>query len=168
MWLHSVLTYYYIFIITYYYVIITSLLHDYYIIITNGKSCNNDSIVTCSAKRKSVWLWIVTYYYLIITLGSIITHYYLLQSPALAGDWNHFLHPCPLPSVPAGSSGSDCWPGLQRQLKITGNLQLQCAAAAELVRHVFIEFLVGNFVELHVPGVCCLVAGCLAAKAEKF
>ena len=29
---------------------------------------------------------IITYYYVIITSGSIITHYYLFQSPELADD----------------------------------------------------------------------------------
>ena len=38
----------------------------------------------------------------------------------------------------------------------------------ELARDVFVEFLVGNLVELHVPDVCFLVVGCLAAKAKKY
>ena len=37
----------------------------------------------------------------------------------------------------------------------------------KLTRHVFVDYLVGNLVELHVPGVRRLVVECQAAKAEK-
>ena len=40
----------------------------------------------------------------------------------------------------------------------------------ELARHLFVDYLVGNLVELHgvhAPGVCRLVVECQAAKAEK-
>ena len=37
----------------------------------------------------------------------------------------------------------------------------------ELELPVFVEFLVGNLVDLHGPGVCCFVAGCPAAKVEQ-
>ena len=38
-------------------------------------------------QRACLWYYtIITYYYVIITQGSIITHYYLLQSAELADD----------------------------------------------------------------------------------
>ena len=49
-----------LYIITYYYVIITTLLRRYYIIITNRKSCINDSVIACYAKRLPVSLRIIT------------------------------------------------------------------------------------------------------------
>ena len=60
------------------------LVTHYYFIITQRKSCNNDCIITCYAKRSLCYYKIITYYYVIITSGSIITHYYLFQSPELA------------------------------------------------------------------------------------
>ena len=37
----------------------------------------------------------------------------------------------------------------------------------ELLCYAFIEFLVGNLVEVHVTSVHCIIVGCLVAKAEK-
>ena len=36
----------------------------------------------------------------------------------------------------------------------------------ELALHVFVEFIVGNRIELHVPGVRHLVVGCQVLTAE--
>ena len=61
-----------------------SLLCHFYIIITNGKSGNNDSIITCYAKSKPHYYIIIIHCYFIITNVPIITHYYIFQSPFLA------------------------------------------------------------------------------------
>ena len=45
----------------------------------------------CYAKSKSLLLQNINYYYVIITPGSIITHYYLLQSPELADEDSCYL-----------------------------------------------------------------------------
>ena len=37
----------------------------------------------------------------------------------------------------------------------------------ELSCHAFVKFLVDNLFELHLFGVCSLVVGCQAARAEK-
>ena len=69
----------------YYCVIITSLFCHYYIIMTNRKSCNDDSILTCYTKRQPPFL---RYYCIITSLsqrGLLIGYYCsLLQSSELA------------------------------------------------------------------------------------
>ena len=40
-----IIMYYYSILLHPYYILIISLLHDYYVIISDGKSCNNDSII---------------------------------------------------------------------------------------------------------------------------
>ena len=45
--------------------------------------------------------------------------------------------------------------------------QETCCILAWTCRHVFFEFLIGNIVERHAPGVHRLLLGCPAAQAEK-
>ena len=70
--------------------IITSLLYDYYMNITWLLQMGNHVIMIplCRVmQRVSIYYYtIFLYYYVIITPGSIITHYYLFQSPELADE----------------------------------------------------------------------------------
>ena len=74
----------------YYYIIIKSLLHHYYIIIISLLQMENHVIMIplfCIMQSVGLHYCIITsitYYYVIITQGSIVTHYYLFQSPELA------------------------------------------------------------------------------------
>ena len=69
-----------------------SLLHHYRyytIIISLLQKGNQVMMITLLLVMQRACLWyytIITYYYVIITQGSIITHYYLLQSAELADD----------------------------------------------------------------------------------
>ena len=58
-----IITYYCKFIIMHYYILITSLLHPYYILITNGKSCYNDSIIVCSHPLLHHYYLLLLHYY---------------------------------------------------------------------------------------------------------
>ena len=84
----AIIMYYYKIIITYYYIIITLLLHRYYTIIISLLQKGNHVIMITLLRvmqRASLCYYtIITYYYVIITPGSIITDYYLFQSPKLA------------------------------------------------------------------------------------
>ena len=83
-----IITYYYKIIITYNYIIITPLLHRYYtIIISLLQKGNHVIMITLLRVMQSASHCchaIIIYYCVIITPGSIITHYYLFQSPELA------------------------------------------------------------------------------------
>ena len=99
----AIITYYYKFVITYYYNIITSLLVIYYVMITNGKSCNNDSIITCYAKVSLHYYVIKTHYYIIITsllhrAGSVVQchsiHLSMYLKPSKLRDRSARRKPC--------------------------------------------------------------------------
>ena len=70
--------------------IITSPLHYFYIVITKGKSCNTDYIITCNAKSNRLLLHyyyvLLRHYYAGFYRQATITHHYLFQSPGLADD----------------------------------------------------------------------------------
>ena len=64
-----------------YYMIIRWVLHDYYIIIMNGKYVIIEPLLHCMQ-----WVFIITHHFVIITKGTIITHFYSFQTPELADE----------------------------------------------------------------------------------
>ena len=75
------------YVLLHYYYIIVILLHYYYVIITNGISCNKDSIFTSYPRISLNHCNVNIYYYIITTLDFIITHCFLFQSPELADEF---------------------------------------------------------------------------------
>ena len=63
-------------LLCHHYIITTPLLRHYHIIITNWKSCNNDSIITCYQRVSLHYYVIIKHYYRVLLLP-IITYFSL-------------------------------------------------------------------------------------------
>ena len=70
-------------LLCHHYIITTLLLRHYNIIITNWKSCNNDSIITCYQRVSLHYYVIIKHYYRVLLLP-IITYFSLPNLHSLA------------------------------------------------------------------------------------